>query len=630
MIYNMARSGARALDRVLECANLMAAAMMVVMVAIVVYEVICRYIFNAPTIWTLDLSIYLLIWLGYLAIAYVEKQDRHVRVDLLIVNFPPRTRAIWEVLSSSIFFLFMCTLTYFGFLFALESFHLKEENWSMWTVLAWPTKAALPVGGALASIYLLRKIVSKVMALRKDDLWRGTGLYSRPEIIVPAFIALIALSLYLYTVNGVAGMVLMVLLLLFGGIPIFPSLGIVGVLGYYLVFGGLAGVASFFPTIAYESLNNFALACLPLFILAGAMMQTGGISEEIFDVVSKWVGHLPAGEAIATILACGIFAAISTSSVATAVTIGLIALPALAARKYDKRFSYGLLAAGGTLGLMIPPSGSMIIYSVVTEESLGKLFLAGALPGVLMLTLFIGYSMWFCARSKSYERKPPAPWAEKVKAMKVGIWGLLAPVIILGGIYSGVFTPLESGAVAAAYAMIMVVARRKVPLKDLPKIIGQSTLSSVMVMSIIIGALTLGDFMTLTKLPDDAMRFVSGLGYPPWAVLIMILLMYFVLGMFLEVVSCMMITLPIVYPLIISLGFDGIWFAVIVTLMMEMACIPPPVGLNLFVIKGITHADLSDVLRGVAPFFIMMFIGLIILILLPQLSTWLPGVLVTK
>ncbi len=447
---------------------------------------------------------------------------------------------------------------------------------------------------------------------------------------MPVFLALIAISLILFKTVMLAGLVMLMLVLLFGGVPIFPSLGLLGVLGYYLFYGGSAGVWSFFPTICYSSLNNFALACLPLFILAGQVMQSGGVSEEIFEVTSKWVGHLPGGEAVATILACSIFAAISTSSVATAVTIGLIALPALAARNYNKKFSYGLLAAGGTLGIMIPPSGTMIIYSAVTEESIGKLFMAGVIPGLILASAFILYSMWFCWRTKEYDRHSPATWPERLQATKNGMWGLMAPVIILGGIYSGAFTPLESGAVAALYAIVMVLVRKKVAVKDLPRIVGESSMSSVMVLSIIIGALTLGDFMTLTKLPEKALDLVSSYGLPPWGVITAIILIYFVLGMFLEVVSCMLITLPIVYPLITSLGFDGVWFAVIVTINMEMALLTPPVGLNLYVIQGITKATLNDILKGVLPFFIIMVIAIIIYCIFPQLSTWLPNALVTR
>jgi C4-dicarboxylate transporter DctM subunit len=210
------------------------------------------------------------------------------------------------------------------------------------------------------------------------------------------------------------------------------------------------------------------------------------------------------------------------------------------------------------------------------------------------------------------------------------MWGLLAPVIIMGGIYSGIFTPLEAGAIAAVYALGMILARRKVTFRQVLKMLGDSTFASTMVLSIIVGAMLLGEFMTLTKIPDQTIEFVSSLNMSPWGVMATLMVLYVILGMFLEVVSIMLITLPIVYPLIIKLGFDGIWFAVMITLNMEMACITPPVGLNLYAIQGIAQAKLADVLKGVWPFFFIMAIWMFFLALFPSLSTWLPQVVVPR
>ncbi len=369
---------------------------------------------------------------------------------------------------------------------------------------------------------------------------------------------------------------------------------------------------------------------LILGVFVGQAISSSGVSDEIYNAATRWVGHLPGGESVATIVACAIFAAVSVSSVATATTIGLIAIPALVARKYNKSFAYGLLAAGGTLGIMIPPSGTMIIYSAVTEESLGKLFMAGVIPGILLAAAFIAYSMVHCKRTGEYERITPATWKERFEATRNAMWGLLAPVIIMGGIYSGIFTPLEAGAIAAVYALGMILARRKVTFRQVLKMLGDSTFASTMVLSIIVGAMLLGEFMTLTKIPDRTIEFVSSLNMSPWGVMATLMALYVILGMFLEVVSIMLITLPIVYPLIIKLGFDGIWFAVMITLNMEMACITPPVGLNLYAIQGIAQAKLADVLKGVWPFFIIMVIWMFFLALFPSLSTWLPQVVVPR
>lgn len=621
----------KAIDQAVNGGAILAGCVLLFIAAITAYEVIVRYIFNAPTEWTLDLSIYLLLWFSYASVASLQKANRHVKVDLVISHFPPRTRAIWDIATNTIFLFFGVLLVYYSLEFTLSSYHDNEYGWSMLRILLWPVKASMPFGGLLLVLFLSKDIIVRLQSLPVRPPRGGeTGLYDRPAILLAIFIALIAFSTYTFTIHGGLGLLFLMLTLLFGGVPIFPALGMVGIVGYFLVFGGESAVAASFPNTAYTSLENFALVCLPLFVFVGQAISSSGVSDELYNAATKWVGHLPGGEGIATVLACAIFAAVSISSVATATTIGLIAIPALAARKYNRSFSLGLLAAGGTLGIMIPPSGTMIIYSAVTEESLGKLFLAGVFPGILLALVFISYVVYFCLRNRDYDRLERASWKERIQATKAASWGLLAPVIILGGIYSGVFTPLESGGVAAIYVMVMVLVRRKVSLRDLLKMVSDSTFASIMVLSIIVGAMVMGDYMTLTKIPDLAVELVNSYNLSPWGVLATLMVLYLVMGMFLEVVSIMLITLPIVYPLIIKLGFDGIWFAVIITLNMEMACITPPVGLNLYAIQGISRAPLIHVIKGVSPFFFIMLIWMVFLCLFPSLSTWLPSTLVSR
>jgi len=587
------------------------------------YEVIGRYLFNAPTHWTLELSIYLFIWFGFVSMAYVQREERHVYVDVFVSHLPPKTRGLWNLVITLIFLFFALILLYFGGKYAYESFRISEYSRDMWKVIMWPVKVAVPVGALLLTLYLIMEFILRLRAFQAIPRSRGERFLDKPIAVTVLLAAVIVVSVMLFPLNGVLGMVVLMLVLLFFGLPIFPSLGIVGAFGIFFVFGGMSGLQASLARVSFSSLESFSLLCLPLFILVGQILQSGGVGEEIYNMATKWTNWLPGGEGVATIVACTVFAAISTSSVATAVTIGLIALPALALRKYDPPFSYGLLAAGGTLGIMVPPSGSMIIYSAVTEESLGKLFIAGLFPGIILSSAFILYAIIFCKYKKT-EKPPVVTWPERLQALKVGLWGLAAPIIIMGGIYSGVFTPLESGAIAVLYALCMVVGRGKLKFRDIPKTLRMSTESATMVLSIIVGAMILGNFMTMMRVPNMAMDYVSSLEISRWWVMLAIFALLTVLGMFLEVISTMMITLPILYPLILSLGFDGIWFAVMVTLVMEMALLTPPVGLNLYVIMGITKAPLVDVLRGTIPFFIIMVAGLILFAVFPEISTWLP------
>ncbi len=592
------------------------------------YEVFMRYVFLQPTHWTLDLSIYILIWFTFITAAYVQQQDRHVFVDLLISRLPQRTKLIWDVVTSASFLFFSVLFFYYCGKYTFMSYKYAEFSNTMWKVIMWPVKISLPLGGLLLILGLCKDLAIKVRTLVTTPLERGTGFLARPFALIALFFVVVLASLFLIKANGVLGMVLLMFVLLFAGIPIFPALGLVGVAGIFFIFGGTSALFASFPTTAYRSLDSFSLVCLPLYILVGQVIEAGGVGEEIYETASKWTAGVPGGEAVATILACSTFAAISTSSVATAATMGLIALPALELRKYNKAFSYGLLAAGGTLGIMIPPSGTMIIYSAVTDESLGKLFLAGVLPGAILATGFILYSIIYCKRTGFQEDRSSVSFGERLRAFRTGMWGLLAPVIIIGGIYSGIFTPLESGAVAVLYALVMVLCRRKVKPSQLLQILRHSSLNATMVLCIIVGALILGKLMTMMRLPNMALELVSSMALSRWGVLLAVVLMMTVLGMFLEVISVMMITLPVVYPIMIALHFDGIWFAVLVTLTMEMALLTPPVGLNLYVITGISKAPLAQVLRGVTPFFIIMVACLILYAIFPGLSTWLPNTLV--
>jgi len=580
------------IDSLARIFGYMSGFILLVMMAITCYEVVARYVFNSPTIWSVDLGIFLLIWFAYSSTAYVQRERRHVRVDLLTSRLSGRTREIWEVLNLALFLLFAVVLVHVSLDFTIHTFKAGEYGWMLWRVLLWPVRAAIPVGTAVLALLLMKDLVGQVRVVRACPEEKQAGILAKPALLVLVFLALVAAGAFLITVNKAAGLVFLTLVMLFGGLPIFPALGTVGMMGIFLLYGGADGVMTTVPRMAYCSLDSFALVVIPLFIALGQILSDAGVGKEIYNLCTKWVGGLAGGEAIATILSCAVFAAIS--------------------------------------GIMIPPSGSMIIYSAVTEESLGKLFLAGIFPGLLLVGAFIVYSVWFCKRTSEYERQKSVTWGERFAALKTGIWGLLAPAIIIGGIYSGIFTPLESGAIALAYAVIMVLARRKLKVRELPRILRESSLNSTMVLSIIVGALVLGNLVTLMRIPNIVMEYVAGLGVGRWWVMAAIMLLYIVLGMFLEVISCMLITLPIIYPLIISLGFDGIWFAVMVTLNMEVALITPPVGLNLYCITGIARTSIDKVLRGVWPFFIIMLVGLFLFAIFQPLSTWLPGAMISR
>ena len=343
------------------------------------------------------------------------------------------------------------------------------------------------------------------------------------------------------------------------------------------------------------------------------------------DFADALTGHLPGGLGIATIVACGIFAAITGSSVACAVTVGAIAIPEMLKRGYDRSVVLGAVAGGGTLGILIPPSIPMILYGSITGESIGQLFMSGVLPGVLMTVFFIFIVVY---RSRHLKLEKKAPLSERFAALKGSIWGLLLPVIVVGGIYTGAFTPTEAAAVGTVYALfITFVIYRTLSVKDLPGILMETVGTSAMIFAIMIGASLFGFVLTILQVPQALTMMVAEVEVSRWVFFILINLLLLFLGCILETVSIIFITVPILYPIIKQLGFDPIWFNVVMQINMEMALITPPVGMNLFVLKGVSpESRMEDIIRGVIPYIGVMAVEILFLCFVPELATWLPSV----
>lgn len=421
-----------------------------------------------------------------------------------------------------------------------------------------------------------------------------------------------------------AGFSLFIIFLLVIGMPVAFTLSVAGILGI-IQFVDVSFLSQV-PVIAYKTLDSYVLTSVPLYILMSQIMLTGRVGSGLFELGSKWMGHLPGGLGIATIFACAIFAAISGSSVATAVTIGAMAIPEMLKRGYDRKLVVGSVAAGGTLGILIPPSIPMILYGTITDESVGKLFMSGVVSGALLTVLFICYIVF---ASWDKPREPRSSHAEKMKSLRENIWGLFLPVIIIGGIYTGIFTPTEAAAVGTVYALaITFFVYRSVTIQDMPAILRATIKTSCMIFSIMIGAMLFGYILTILQVPQALMRLVTEGDLNRWIVMLGINIMLLILGCVLETVSIILITLPMLYPIIKALGFDPIWFNVVLLINMELALITPPVGMNLFVIKGISEdSSIQDIIAGAAPFAAIMVFEILLLCFVPEIATWLPSVL---
>lgn len=418
--------------------------------------------------------------------------------------------------------------------------------------------------------------------------------------------------------------VFLILLALFGllliGVPVAFALGGLGL--SLLIFGGFSPLMA--PQAILSTLDGFILLAVPLFLLMSNVLLKGGVGRDLYAAVQAWVGHWPGGLAVATVISCGLFAAISGSSVATAATIGTVAIPEMINRGYERRFVYGLLAAGGTLGILIPPSIPMIVYGFVTEESVIALFLAGVGPGLALLVLFSGYSMIY-ASMKGMGRSEKASGAERRAASLRALPSMALAAVVVAGIYSGAFTPTEAAAIGFAFAVVITAfILRTLTWKAFWEAAMDSMATTVAILLIIAGAKVFGKAITLYRIPQDISAFISEAVSSPVMFVLLVAAILVVMGLVLEALSMVLIMTPVLLPAAMGLGFDPIWFGVFMVIMVEAALITPPVGLNLYVIQAVARATLGDVARGAIPFLVLMFLCAALLYLVPDLALYIP------
>ncbi|MCH6266375.1 MULTISPECIES: TRAP transporter large permease [Neobacillus] len=370
----------------------------------------------------------------------------------------------------------------------------------------------------------------------------------------------------------------------------------------------------------FNSLNSATLMAIPGFVFAGIIMSKGGISHYLIEALKSWVGHIRGGLAVITILACMIFAAISGSSPATAAAVGSIMIPAMVEAGYGKRYAMGLVAASGTLGILIPPSIPLIIYGTVAEESIGKLFSAGIVPG-LMLGGILLISAIIHARVHNFGKLPKQSMEERWRKTAKASWGFFLPVLILGGIYSGAVTPTEAAFVSCFYGLfVSVFIYRELSFPKFREVLKESINITSMIFLVIASAMIFGMFLTTEQVPQAFATWIETSTSNKWIFMIGVNIMFFIMGMFLESVAIILITLPILLPVLALFDINVIHFAIIMTINMELAMISPPVGLNLFVVSGITREKVGEVVRGVLPFFALMVLALAIVIIFPQVA----------
>ena len=422
---------------------------------------------------------------------------------------------------------------------------------------------------------------------------------------------------------GLIGIAALMIILLMG-VHVGFALILVGFLGFAAI-GGLGAAISNLAILPFDRLNDYHFAVLPLFLLMGSFVAHSGIGREAYEMARAWLGQLKGGLSMATVFACALIAACAGTSAVGAILMGQVAYPEMKKMGYSKRLASGCIAAGGTMGILIPPSMGFVLIGILTELSIGKLFIAGIIPGILEALFYVGTIFLLCRfRPSLAPGMAKTTWKDKWFSVRLTWPVVLLFLIIMGGIYGGIFTPTEAGGIGAFGALVISVAKRQLGLQGIWESLMECARLTAMIIIMLIGAYMFNAFLAITQIPFTISEFIAGLPVPPLVILVAVLVFYIICGMFFDVIAVLILTIPILYPLMDHMGFDLIWYSVLMVRIIEIGMITPPFGINLFILTGVINEPLGVLYRGVIPFVIADFCHVALLVAVPALSTFLP------
>ena len=607
----------------------LSAAIIGFMVVLTSVDVILRYLFRSPLPGVVDLTEMFMVAAVYPAVAYVQQKKGHIRVDIIIGKLvgPPRITVEISVLILSLIGFGM--VVWQSGLYAWEAWISKDYTMGLMEYPTAPAKSALPIGVGLLCLRFITDIKNYFKELKK-----GSNHWIMLSIVT--ILPLVMLSLFLYYAGSAeweptnVGWIMLLIMtgLLLAGLPVAFSLLILGIIGYWIV-AGPAKTLSMTGIAPYGTLASYTLSVIPLFILMGHLAYEGGFADALYTTAQKWIGHIPGSLAQATVVGGAAFGAACGSGLASCATLAKVCIPAMLKAGIDRSLAVGTVAAVGPIAQMIPPSITMVIYGVITDQSVGKLLIAGIIPGIIAA---INFSILIYIRCKLNPNLapslPPTPWRERFISLKYSYGVAMISLIVMGGIWSGIFTPTEAGALGAFGAFVLGTITRKLKMEKFKEALLESTRTTAMIFLIIACALLFGYFLGVSRIPASLSEFLVGLEVPRLVILIGILVMYLIAGCFIDMLAFAFLTLPIIFPCIVALGYDPIWFGVIMTHEWEVALITPPFGFNLFLLRGmLPDMSMGDVIRGVWWFIAVDLITLAIYVAFPQVATWLPSMM---
>lgn len=598
-------------------------AAMAILPILISIDVCCRLFgFSVPG--SLELQENLLALTTFSFMAILQLHDRHMAIDFIYERLSAGAKRWCDMTVVSLVLGIMLLLTYESY----GTFILKFGTQSMELYIPLEYYYWMPVMGLAFT-----SIVALFQFLREAVKCLATRHYVAFVLGIAFACALAYLPFWYrdcdYEIsNLILGLIAFGLLFLFLFIrmPIAWTMCIIGTMGMVAVSRNVIAALAAVGSTPYSAAANYNLIALPLFVFMGCMILYSGISVDLFNSANKWIGHMPGGMGMAGVAGCTGFAAVSGDSLSTAVTMGSVSLPEMMRLKYSPSLATGALAAGGTLGILIPPSAGFIIYGIVTEVSIGRLFMAGLVPGILLALLFMAYIYYVAVRHPELApRGPKYTFAEKVQS-SLGLVPILALfVLVLGTIVTGVCSPNEGGGIGAMGAFIYALVRRKVTKQNLLASLHETGELTARIMGIMIGVTVLGYFFAATRLPFLLADFITSLPFNRYWVFLIIVIIYVILGCMMNVIPMLMLTLPSIFPTVVALGFDPVWFGVVSVMIMEMGQITPPVGVVVFALAGVAKGiPIETIFKGIIPFVALMILAVILITIIPDIATWLP------